>query len=252
MNHLGKIIIFSIIALTEMPVGVSAQWSDWIAPEWTDTLINPFVGDETATLEGKQLFETICFVCHGKKGKGDGFNAKNLKKHPADLTSKKVQKQMDGTFFWKISEGNPPMLSFKSSLSVEQRWKVVSYVRELAKLYPEGTGKEKAIVKYSLDAQVETPDNGVETTQNNFQNIQAVQQNVQAVQQKDVESLEEIPVSSLNNEKIWSFSFKEHFAWMIIGILTLLIVIILLLFYVFYILGYVIGINTESSLSKAK
>jgi len=125
-----------------MPVTVFAQWGDWVAPQWTDTLKNPFPGNQDAINEAKQLFTTICFVCHGNKGKGDGINALSLIRPPADLTSKRVQKQSDGTLFWKISEGNAPMLSFKSSLSEEQRWKLVNFIRELPKLYPPGSAQE--------------------------------------------------------------------------------------------------------------
>ncbi len=114
-----------------------AQWSDWIAPAWADTLQNPWPDKTVSAAEGKTLFNSICFVCHGNQGKGDGINAPSLKKPPADLTSGKVQRQSDGALFWKISEGNPPMLSFKTSLTEEQRWQVISYVRQLARLYPD-------------------------------------------------------------------------------------------------------------------
>ncbi|MFQ5445843.1 MAG: c-type cytochrome [Saprospiraceae bacterium] len=112
------------------------QWGDWVAPKSADALKNPFQGDEAAAAAGQQLFGAICFVCHGDKGKGDGINAAALARPPADLTSRRVQRQSDGALFWKITEGNPPMLRFKETLSEEQRWQLVSYVRKLPKLYP--------------------------------------------------------------------------------------------------------------------
>jgi len=126
-----------IIKLTALVFGLSlnvvahAQWSDWIAPKSANDLKNPFKDDPASVALGQQLFSTICFVCHGNKGKGDGINAPSLAKKPADLTSARVQRQSDGILFWKISEGNPPMLSFKESLSEEQRWAVVNYIRKL-------------------------------------------------------------------------------------------------------------------------
>jgi len=130
-----KHIILLMLWLT--PFSLSAQWSNWIAPPAADTIQNPLKGDASAAGAGQQLFSSICFVCHGDHGKGDGMNAPSLAKAPANLTSARVQRQSDGVLFWKISEGNPPMLSFKSSLSETQRWQVIAYVRKLAVLYPD-------------------------------------------------------------------------------------------------------------------
>jgi len=109
---------------------LQAQSSDWQAPAWADTLVNTH-SRAADIAEGKALFNAICFVCHGKSGLGDGINAASLARKPANLTSEAVQQQSDGALFWKITEGNPPMLSFKNTLSEAQRWKVISYVRTL-------------------------------------------------------------------------------------------------------------------------
>ena len=130
--------------------------SEWKAPPSASIIENPVPEDGNAIAKGKELFSTICFVCHGDQGKGNGFNAGSLERPPADLTSHQVQKQSDGELFWKISEGNPPMLSFKQSLSEEQRWQLIRYIRELARKYPPETDntiveakgvKENSVVK---------------------------------------------------------------------------------------------------------
>ncbi len=144
-----------ILILLLTPFSLAAQWSNWIAPPAADTIQNPLKDDASAAGAGQQLFSSICFVCHGDQGKGDGINAASLAKAPANLTSARVQRQSDGVLFWKISEGNPPMLSFKSSLSEEQRWQVIAYVRKLAVLYPD---EPTATVE-------ETPDAASEETQ---------------------------------------------------------------------------------------
>ncbi len=121
---------------------LTAQNDPWGAPPSADALQNPLRGDAAATATGEQLFKTICFVCHGNQGKGDGINAPSLAKKPADLTSRRVQRQSDGALFWKISEGNPPMLTFKNSLSEEQRWSLVNCIRKLGKQYGESSAGE--------------------------------------------------------------------------------------------------------------
>jgi mono/diheme cytochrome c family protein len=139
----GALLIFAFLSLSNyLPNGETIfQTETWVAPKSADALKNPLKSDEAATATGQQLFSTVCFVCHGNQGKGDGISAAALAKKPADLTSAKVQRQSDGAIFWKITEGNPPMLRFKESLSEEQRWSLVNYVRKLGKMYGSGGGE---------------------------------------------------------------------------------------------------------------
>jgi mono/diheme cytochrome c family protein len=67
-----------------------------------------------------------CVECHGKNGAG------MEKKHSADLQLPVVQRQTDGTLFWKITNGNlnRGMPSF-SRLPELQRWQLVLYLRTL-------------------------------------------------------------------------------------------------------------------------
>ena len=89
--------------------------------------------DETSIAAGKKVYENECLSCHGKKGKGDGPHSATLEKTPGDLTSAKVQDQTDGELFWKITEGRKPMPTLKKTLTDEQRWQVINYVRTLKK-----------------------------------------------------------------------------------------------------------------------
>ena len=40
----------------------------------------------------------------------------------------------DGAIFWKITNGRPPMASYKLALKDSQRWQLVNYIRELGKV----------------------------------------------------------------------------------------------------------------------
>ena len=105
--------------------------SEWVCPAEAARVNNPFSGDSHATLEGKKTFDQLCFVCHGTTGKGDGQSAAALDPKPADFSSDRVQGQSDGSLFWKMSEGRGAMVPYKTTLTDDQRWQLVNYIREL-------------------------------------------------------------------------------------------------------------------------
>ena len=110
-----------------------AQESKWVAPKYSNDLINPFKGKESATAEGKKIFNQMCVLCHGIYGKGNGEAGLSLEKKPANFLALNVMNQTDGAIFWKITQGNPPMASYEGLLSEEQRWKLVNYIRKKKK-----------------------------------------------------------------------------------------------------------------------
>lgn len=103
----------------------------WIAPESADKIQNPIVSDVTSIKSGEKIFQSLCWSCHGKGGKGDGPVANSLTPKPGNLTSEGSQSQSDGAIFWKITEGRGAMSSYKSSLTTKQRWQLVNYIRTL-------------------------------------------------------------------------------------------------------------------------
>lgn len=111
--------------------GTKAQHSKWVAPPSAEKLINPFTGNTEAVNEGKKIYESMCVVCHGDKGKGNGAASVSLNPHPANFLSIEVRNESDGAIFWKLSEGNPPMASYKTLLTETQRWQLVNYIRKL-------------------------------------------------------------------------------------------------------------------------
>ena len=103
----------------------------WEAPESASELANPYKNDPKAPLEGMKIFSTICAVCHGEAGKGNGPASAALNPRPANFLAAKVRNESDGAIFWKMSEGNPPMAPYKTLLTENQRWQLVAYIRKL-------------------------------------------------------------------------------------------------------------------------
>jgi mono/diheme cytochrome c family protein len=109
-------------------------------PESYAKLINPLAGNPKAVDSGKIIFETQCASCHGSRGYGDGPAAASLNPQPANLADRQMLDSLsDGYLFWRVSEGgmmapfNSAMPAWKTTLSEEQRWHVISYVRLLGR-----------------------------------------------------------------------------------------------------------------------
>ncbi len=98
----------------------------WQAPAEAAARPNPLAKRTDAAAGGAKLFKRNCVECHGNTGAG------LANKHAADLQLPVVQKQSDGTLFWKITNGNVDrgMPSF-SRLPELQRWQLVLYLRSL-------------------------------------------------------------------------------------------------------------------------
>ena len=106
---------------------------EWVAPVSFDTLTNPFLNNAKAIAEGKKIYESTCWSCHGYSGKGNGPAAVGLTTKPADHTSNKLLKETDGALLWKITKGRGQMPAYEQLFSKQQRWKLVCYIRELGK-----------------------------------------------------------------------------------------------------------------------
>ena len=105
----------------------------WVAPKSEDAITNPLKNDASAVKQGKAIYAQFCAICHGDKGKGDGIAAAALNPKAANFTTEKFNSQTDGAVFWKLTEGRPPMASYKEILSETQRWQLVNYLKSLKK-----------------------------------------------------------------------------------------------------------------------
>jgi len=88
--------------------------------------------DATVLKDGKILYERFCEHCHGGKGQGDGSVGK-VYKGVTSYTSAAVKDKKAGHIFHVITHGKGRMGAHASQISVEDRWKIVSYVQTLQK-----------------------------------------------------------------------------------------------------------------------
>jgi mono/diheme cytochrome c family protein len=98
---------------------------------------NPLTQDEDTLASGAEIYTTQCASCHGEEGMGDGPAAGGLDPQPAPLihTGRMLG---DDYLFWRVSEGgamapfNSAMPAWNSALEEEERWQVISYIRQIS------------------------------------------------------------------------------------------------------------------------
>jgi mono/diheme cytochrome c family protein len=133
-NKITVLAILSILFLgIQNGIAQEAEWIKWVAPKSSNDMKNPFTGDAIATAKGKNMFKQMCALCHGMKGDGNGGGGVSLNPKPADFLALRVKDESDGAIFWKMTEGLPPMASYKDLLTEDQRWQLVNYIRALQK-----------------------------------------------------------------------------------------------------------------------
>jgi len=121
------------LSLTLVVSAIAHGKKDWPVPEEAKKMKNPVPPSDAVLAAAKAIFDEQCANCHGDKGKGDGPDAPMYSVKPADLSDAHMMSEMtDGEIFYKITEGRKPMPTFKKTLSEEQRWQLVHYVRSFA------------------------------------------------------------------------------------------------------------------------
>ena len=82
-----------------------------------------------AIYEGTQNPAVRCALCHGVDGKPT-----RIGKGAPDFSHASEAEASNDLWFWRISEGvqKTKMMGWKNSLTEEQRWQVIAYIRTLA------------------------------------------------------------------------------------------------------------------------
>ena len=96
---------------------------------------NPLQPTTENLKHGEQLFLTNCWPCHGPTGTGDGTVVHLLLHKPANLMTGVSKNLPDGYIYGYIRNGGIWMPSYNDAMSSNERWQVVTYLRNLQENY---------------------------------------------------------------------------------------------------------------------
>lgn len=94
-------------------------------------LKNP-LSEEILDLEkGKELYTIYCAICHGNKGKGQGYLVKQEKILGVPSYADAGRNITEGSTYHVIYYGKNSMGSYAGQINEEERWQVTAYVMKL-------------------------------------------------------------------------------------------------------------------------
>jgi mono/diheme cytochrome c family protein len=91
----------------------------------------PFPIAEKDLDRGQERFEIYCAMCHGATGYGDGMIVRRGFRHPPSLHDDRLRGETVGHFFDVITNGWGAMPDYSQQIPVEDRWKIIAYIRAL-------------------------------------------------------------------------------------------------------------------------
>lgn len=103
---------------------------------------NPLKITEAGLVQGKELYDIYCGICHGEKGDGAGYlvreadpakgiDAGVYPAQPANFLLEEFLAASNGRYYHAIQYGKNVMGNYRDKLSYEERWNVIHYIRSL-------------------------------------------------------------------------------------------------------------------------
>jgi mono/diheme cytochrome c family protein len=121
MIKIYNLIFFAFLLIVQQGIA-----QEWLVPDEMKSVENPSAYNLDNVKRGKDLYLKNCKSCHGDVGKNNGLP---LVPPPPDFTSEKMQANTDGELFYKITAGKGGMPQFKATLSEDERWRLVNFIR---------------------------------------------------------------------------------------------------------------------------
>jgi mono/diheme cytochrome c family protein len=128
----------------EMPAPTTPEENYWSTGKWDDSHWGTGIPvheardggralavDEENMARGRERFNISCSACHGVAGDGQGVVTKYGLSGVANFHDQRLIQASDGDIFNTISNGNGQMLGYGYNIAIDDRWRIVMYVRSL-------------------------------------------------------------------------------------------------------------------------
>ncbi len=124
-------ILWILAAIAVVLAALALVYSDLVRSAF---LRNPIARTAQSIARGRDLFQKDCAICHGAEGKGDGPAAAGLPKRPKDLGRLAPPPIFpDGVVAYRIIQGVRLMPAFGATLSEDEIWDLLNFIRSLRK-----------------------------------------------------------------------------------------------------------------------
>jgi mono/diheme cytochrome c family protein len=80
---------------------------------------------------GQVRYETFCMPCHGPNGEGNGMVVQRGYRQPSSYHVDRLRQAPAGQIFDRITNGFGVMPPYRAQIDVDDRWRIVAYVRVL-------------------------------------------------------------------------------------------------------------------------
>lgn len=97
--------------------------------KWGDGI--PIEMDEAAMHRGQERYTINCAICHGPVALGNGIVKQYGLSTVANLQDPRIRYMADGEIFNTITHGKATMNAYGANVSIEDRWKIIAYLRAL-------------------------------------------------------------------------------------------------------------------------
>ncbi len=91
----------------------------------------PFPMTRADVARGQERFNVYCSPCHGRLGDGQGMIVRRGFRQPPSYHIDRLRNAPVGHFFDVVTNGFGAMPSYASRVPVDDRWRIISYVRAL-------------------------------------------------------------------------------------------------------------------------
>jgi mono/diheme cytochrome c family protein len=106
-------------------------WYEGVGPDGQPIGENPLPLTASALERGRERFDIFCAACHSRVGDGKGIVTQRGFVPPPTFHSDLMRNYADGHIFEVISNGIRNMPAYAPQIPVEDRWRIVHYVRAL-------------------------------------------------------------------------------------------------------------------------